>query len=1075
MKNNFTTKRIGEENKPKKTKASFKKKISFKPRSLNWRRFGKEKDWKKILMMTAIGLPLFGIVVFFSVIVYFSIGLPDVRNLDQYRVSQSTFIYDRNGEELYAIHGDENRESIEIFDRNHLSFDRDKCEREKDLCTLSEGYRNIVLATIAIEDDHFYDHHGFDAERLFKAVLSQFLPNVRARGGSTITQQYIKNTLLSPERKISRKIRELILAVKLENVFNKEEILELYLNRIPYGSNSYGVELAAKTYFNKSAVDLTLAEAAILAALPNAPTRYSPYGNYRHAKLLKNFSEKEAKKIHGESDLEGDEFVRGLLGTVVDVRPAGTTDVVTENTEEEVSEEESETAEKPEKLTPKNTELGNGHIYIKGRTDLVLQRMEQLGFITEGQMEEALEESWTKEFTRARENILAPHFVLHIKQTLEEKYGKEVVEQGGLKVYTTLDYDLQKIAEEVVEERKEFNQTNFEAGNIALVSMDPESGEVLAMVGSADYFDEEIDGSVNMAMSYIQPGSSFKPFVFALAFARGALQPATVLYDVETGFGGHSHTVENYDGEFLGPVSVRSALAQSRNVTAIKAYYLAGEQENIVPFTEGLGVKFLDGETEHGSSLALGSAEVNLMSLVQGYMTLANYGIRKDPVMLLKIENNEGEILEELEVDESKSIEITFEDIEEDKGEEVENLDELTPAPAEEINATLTTKELGEMAVDPEAAYLITSILSDTEHRLGPNLTVPGWQNVAKTGTSNKREINDPEDEDDDKILPSNTLTLGYTTELVTGVWSGNSDGSVLRWNANGYDTAAPIWKSFMTRAHKHLTENDGVYPRNFRAPSGIKKIEVSKASGLLPNEETTPEDQITEEVFASYAIPTEVEDKFVTIEIDKKTKKLWVEGCPEINRLEKPLQIHETIFSDYTDWQEGIDTWAEEEDMLVPEDLCIEDYDREFDVDPTLLILAPFNHGEVPYKPFKVYTFADSPNGIANVEFYLGDQLQFQDKTSPYIGTIRPPVTARDGSKRTITVRAYDHYGFATEEKVQIRFDKRLKKIDKPDGFDQLYERTTNNNSINDDDDNIDSGNDSGNGNNSDSSDIPG
>ncbi|MBT6068226.1 hypothetical protein HOG48_00555 [Candidatus Peregrinibacteria bacterium] len=1042
MGNNFETRRIGEtKTEPKK----LKKKISFKGGDLNWRKFGgktlKDVNWKKWLIIALIGGPLFGFFLFFCMVVYYSIGLPDVRNLDQYRVSQSTFIYDRNGVELYAIHGDENRESIEIFDRNNPAFEKEKCNKEPDLCVESDGYRNLILATVAIEDDRFFNHHGFDAERLFKAVISQVVPTIRARGGSTITQQYIKNTLLSPEQTISRKMRELILAVKLENVFNKEEILELYLNRIPYGSNAHGMELAAKTYFNKSAIDLTLAEAAILAALPNAPTRYSPYGNYRYAKLFTTFTEKETKKIKSESDLEQDEFVRGLLGTVISLNSANE---ITAETVEETSETEDKEVEKPKRLTPENTEIGNGHIYIKGRADLVLQRMEQLGFITEKEKKEALAESWDKEFIRARENIMAPHFVLHIKQLLEEKYGKEVVEQGGLKVYTTIDSELQKIAEEAVTERKDFNQTNFESGNIALVSLDRDTSEVVAMVGSADYFDEEIDGSVNMVMSYVQPGSSFKPFVFALAFARGMLQPATILYDVETGFGGHSHIVENYDGEFLGPIPVRRALAQSRNVTAIKAYYLAGEQENIVPFTEGLGVEFLDGETEHGSSLSLGSAEVNLLSLVKGYTTLANYGIRREPVMILKIENNEGEILEEFE-SLKETTKIAFGEIIETETEEtseLSNLRELTPEPAENLNRTLTRGENGEVVLDPEAAYLINDILSDTEHRLGPNLTVPGWQNVAKTGTSNKRFDNGtPENKDDDKILPSNTLTIGFTSELVTGVWSGNSDGSVLRWNANGYDTAAPIWKNYMVGAHAYLTTEKNINPSPFRSPAGITKMEISQASGLLPNSESTPSDQVTEEIFASYAIPTEVEDKFVKVEIDKKTKKLWTPNCPDINRLEKDMQVHRTNFSDYTDWQEGIDKWAEEEESFVPKETCDDDYDREFDVDPSIMVLAPHKFAEVPFKPFKVYTYASSPNGISHVEFYLGEQLQFQDKTSPFIGTIRPPVTARAGSKRIITVRVYDSYGFAKEEVFEVRFDPRLSEIKKPDGFDKLYE----------------------------------
>lgn len=1045
MNNNFRTRKIGGE------------KRIFIPKSLNWRTFGKENNlnWKKLALIFFVYLPLGGVVLFFLMIVYFSIGLPDVRDLEQYRESQSTFIYDRNGVELYAIHGDENRESVELFDRSNPAFKKKVCEKETDLCALTDGYKYVVLATIAIEDDRFYDHHGFDAERLAKAIVSQFLPTVASRGGSTITQQYIKNTLLSPERKISRKFRELILAVKLENVFNKEEIMELYLNRIPYGSNAYGIELAARTYFNKEAKDLTLAEAAILAALPNAPTRYSPYGDYRYAKILKTFSEKnlERRKIDSEADLDEDEFVRGLLGTVVDLKNQATVEAPTP---EEVDEASEDTAEEvPEKKlhpTPLTTELGRNVIYVKGRTDLVLQRMRDLGYITEDEMRVALEESWNKEFLRARENIEAPHFVLYIKQILEEKYGREVIEQGGLKVYTTLDFTLQKMAEKAVEEKHEFNITNFDTSNAALIAYDKKTGEVLAMVGSADYFSEEIDGSVNMAMSYIQPGSSFKPFVYALTFAKGVLQPATVLYDVGTKFGNEQHVVDNYDGKFRGPMSVRQALGQSRNVPAVKAYFLIGFQEPIVEMAEKAGIEFLDPATEHGSSLALGSAEVKFSSLVEGFMTLSNYGVHKEPITILKIENNEGEILEETEISKEREKDplVSFGEIisTEPTDEVIPNLKELTPEVAEEFNppsAAPGAENGGELAVDPQAAYLITNILADESVRLGPNLTLPGYPNATKTGTSNKRFDNGtPDFRGDDKILPSNTVAIGYTSEIVAGVWAGNTDGSVLRWNADGYNVAAPIWKQFMISAHEYLAKEKGVTATPFQTPYGITKVKVSKASGLLPDPDSTPEDQIIEELFASYAVPTTVEEKFAKVAIDSKTKKLWTEKCPEQNKIEKNMLIHKTFFPDFPGWQAGVDAWAKEQNMLVPEETCDNDYQREFDVDPTITILVPFNHGEVPYKPFQVYTFATSPNGISQVEFYLGDQLQFQDKTAPYIGTIRPPVTARNADKRTITVRAFDKYGFSKDATVEVRFDNRLNKIEKPEGFDEPYNHAT-------------------------------
>lgn len=1007
---------------------------NFKQNKIGWRKrslfdydaFKKKDIWGKIKLVL-VASPLVLCALFLITVIFFSIGLPDVRNLDQYKVSQSTIIYDRNGDELYSIHGDENRESVEIFDTTRDEYKNNKCHLTEDMCALSDGYKNVILATIAIEDDRFFKHHGFDAERLLKAVASQFLPNVKNRGGSTITQQYIKNALLSPEKKLSRKIKEFILAVKIENVLNKEEILELYLNKIPYGSNAYGVELASRTYFNKKAKDLTLAEAAILASLPNAPTRYSPYGNYRYAQILRSFKEKEIGKIQSEGDLELDEFVRGLLGTVVDLNELTVnTDIASTQTEEVESAEDEATeeevvAETPKRLTPKNTELGNGKIYIKGRTDLVLQRMFDLGYISKAEMEKALEESWDKEFIRARENIRAPHFVLHIREILEEKYGKEVLEQGGLKVHTTLDYKLQEEAEKIVNAQIENYRTNYDVSNTAVVSMNVKTGEVLAMVGSSDYFDEEIDGNVNMTMSYIQPGSSFKPIVYALAYAKGKLQPATILYDVETNFGGgNDHIAKNFDGKFLGPISVRKALGQSRNVTAIKAYLLAGSQENIIPFAKNLGIKFLDEKTEHGSSLALGSAEITLFSLVEGFRTIANYGVKSDPIFITKIENNKGEILDEIEPKNEVKIKAN-------SGSEEGDSSSIT---------VYSTSEKPEIynALDPQASYLMTNTLADEEYKFGGNLRLAGWEVATKTGTSNKRIINNPNTESDDKILPGNLLTVGYTTEIITGVWSGNSDGAVLKYSADGYNVAAPIWKKVMTFAHKDLT------PNKFKAPSGITLMEVSKASGLLPNPETTPSELITTDIFASYAVPQEVEDRFKIIDIDSKTKKLWTENCPVQNKTSKAFEIHKTLFPEYADWQAGIDKWAKTDELLPPEETCDSEYENRIDELPTVQILAPYDKAQVPYKPFQVYAYASSPNGISKVEFYMGDILQYHTSSSPYIGTLRPSITVKNGDKRNITVRAYDQYGFSTDTTIEVRFDETLNAIIKPENLEELY-----------------------------------
>ena len=432
---------------------------------------------------------------------YGTFFLPSVKNAEVLSFAESTLIYDRQALEklekdpqsdlteniLYTIHGDENR----------------------DYLPLEEISPWMAKATMAIEDERFYRHFGFDILGLTNAVLGQ-IGLREARGGSTITQQLVKNTFLTRERTFTRKFKELLLAIKMEWYFTKDEIMELYLNKIPYGHNAHGAEAAAKTFFGKSARDLSLAEASILASLPKAPTKFSPYGSNK--------------------DL--------LLGYY------------------EYDEESGE------------------RIYKKGRKDLVLQRMLDLKMITNKEFQQAFAEAKDLEFKRSTGDIRAPHFVFYVRQQLEEKYGREFLRQGGLQIFTTLDADLQNAAEETIESKSSHYQGTYGAGNVAMVGIENETGEILAYIGGKDFFDEENDGQVDILTSFRQPGSSFKPFVYAAGFSEG-YAPSTVLFDVETDFGGN-YRPQNFDGTFIGPVSVRSALNASLNIPAVKMAHLAG-------------------------------------------------------------------------------------------------------------------------------------------------------------------------------------------------------------------------------------------------------------------------------------------------------------------------------------------------------------------------------------------------------------------------------------------------------------------------------------------------------------------
>jgi membrane peptidoglycan carboxypeptidase len=475
----------------------------------------KIKHYKKaliyLLSLAFIGL---GIITFWIS----TFKMPDLKSFEERTVSQSTKIYDRTGEIL-------------LFDVNQ--------DIKREVVPFADISPNIKKAVVAIEDAGFYNHGGIQIKAIIRAVFDNLTGG--SGGGSTITQQVIKNSLLTSEKAISRKLKEWVLAIKLDRTMSKDDILSIYLNENPYGGSIYGVEEAAQTFFKKKASDVTLAEAAYLAAIPNAPTYYSPYGNNKDK--------------------------------------------------------------------------------LDARKNLVLQRMLDNDLITKTEFEKSKKEVVT--FLPKQGNSLkAPHFVEYIRAYLENKYGEKVVREDGLKVITTLNYDLQTKAEEIVKKYAFENKKNFNAENAAMVAIDPKTGEILVMVGSRDYFDQEIDGNFNVALAHRQPGSTFKPFVYATAFNKG-YTPDTVLFDLPTEFQttcdvqgkpiGNTnpddcYMPENYDGKYLGPITLREALAQSRNVPAIKTLYLAGIKDSLET-AKNMGITSLGNKDQYGLTLVLGGGE----------------------------------------------------------------------------------------------------------------------------------------------------------------------------------------------------------------------------------------------------------------------------------------------------------------------------------------------------------------------------------------------------------------------------------------------------------------------------------
>lgn len=588
--------------------------------------------------------------------------LPDPKQfVASHQVSQSSKIYDRTGEILlYEIYSEEKRTVIPF----------------------EEIPDYLKKATITIEDKNFYEHPALDWRALIRAFLTNIIEGRVVQGGSTITQQLAKNAFLSSEKTYERKIKELILAYWIEKKYSKDDILELYFNQIPYGNNAYGIEAAAKTYFGKSAKELSLAESVLLASIPKAPTYYSPYGSH-YNELLQ-------------------------------------------------------------------------------RKDYILEQMLKTSLVDSEEFERT--KSYQYQFEPQNiGSIKAPHFVIMVKDYLAEKYGENFLENGGLKIITSLDWNLQQTAELVVKEGAERNEKLYKGKNAALVAQDSKTGQILALVGSRDYFDIKNDGNFNVASQGLrQPGSAFKPFAYLTAFEKG-YSPQTIIFDLPTEFTANNPSCplvvnlfnkskecyhpENFDHQFKGPVNLKNALAQSLNIPAVKVLYLAGIEDTIKT-AKNMGITTLNDISRYGLSLVLGGGEVKLIDLVNAYAVFSQEGIKHNQKIVLKIEDFSGKIIE-------------------------------------------SATDQAVKVVDSQRARLITNILSDDEARKplyqgSFNLTTfEGRQVALKTGTSN------------DYI---DAWTIGYTPNLVVGVWAGNNNNTPMQKQAGSILAALPIWNSFINK-----------------------------------------------------------------------------------------------------------------------------------------------------------------------------------------------------------------------------------------------------------------------------------
>ncbi|MEK7514287.1 MAG: PBP1A family penicillin-binding protein [Patescibacteria group bacterium] len=800
---------------------------------------------KKIVRRSLV---IAGIVILFSLgsLLFWaaSFKIPSLDSFEERRVDQSTKIYDKTGKVLL----------YDVFENV-----------KRTVVALSEISPNVVRATIAIEDKDFYTHSGVQPTALLRAILVNFQTGEFSQGGSTITQQVIKNSILTKEKSVARKLKEWILALKLEQELSKDAILSMYLNEIPYGGSVYGIEKASEVFFGKHASELTIAESAYMAALPQAPTYYSPYGQHR------------------------DE--------------------------------------------------------LEKRKNLVLSQMLSVGFIKEEEYESAKKEQ-VAFLPQEGKGIKAPHFVLFVKEYLEETYGKDLVESGGLTVITTLDYEMQKKGEEIVEKYALENKEKFNAENAALVAVDPKTGGILTMVGSRNYFDKEIDGNYNVATAHTrQPGSAFKPFAYAAAFMRG-FTPETTLFDLKTEFSGYcdaeGNTInplqnkddvcympENYDNIFRGPITMREALAQSINVPSVKTMYLAG-MDKTLRLTRDMGVTSLTDIGRYGLTLVLGGGEVSLLDMTSAYGVFANEGLRNPYTAILEVRQRNGIVLEK-----------------------------ITPRAQQVIPAEITRN--------------ISDILSDNAARapaFGENsfLYFPNREVAVKTGTTNDYK---------------DAWIIGYTPSVSVGAWAGNNDYTSMEKKVAGF-IIAPLWNAFMKEILPLIPEERFNRPiEEELSLTELKPVLRGKWQGGI----SFPIDRISQKRATEYT-PKETLDEILVGGVHDIL--YWV-NKDDPRGLQPPSPQNDPQFER---WEYQVRTWVETQHITETTESSVPQLFDNIHMPSTFPMVTIESPGGRPYSANEKITILFSYSGtypIARAEYFLNGVYVGENNSSPYSISFTP------------------------------------------------------------------------------------
>ena len=792
-----------------------------------------------------------GILLVLVLFAVFSRQLPNPNQLLNRSTDLSTKLLDRNGVSVFEVFGEKNRSII----------------------TLDKVTPNIVHATLAVEDAGFYGHQGIDLRGVLRAVKNTLIGS-GLQGGSTITQQVVKNALLTQDRTISRKIKEFILSLQLENKYSKDQILQMYLNETPYGGQNYGVLTASKAYFDTDPSNLSVAQSAFLAGLPQRPSYYSPYSSNPSAGLERKDYVLYLMKERGWLDASG---VRHYL-----------------------SKED----------------------YLKARTEKLV-------------------------FKSASQSFKAPHFVFYVKQLLADLYGEDEVEQGGLIVRTSIDLKTQELAEKIVKEEVDKAKT-LNVGNGSLVAIDPKTGEILAMVGSKDYFGSlEPEGCVsgttgvgscdfepnfNVSIAKRQPGSSIKPLTYATMLSHGYTASFPFL-DVPTVFpkadAGKDYKPVNYDGKFRGPMSLRKSLGNSINIPAVKALKIVGVDQ-LLETAKKTGIKTLNNPARYGLALTLGGGETKLLEMTGAFATFAAKGVHRDPIAILEVKDSAGKLIYKHQ----------------DSG--------------------------GDKVLGEDVAFIISDILSDDGARsevfgFGSLLNIPGRKVAVKTGTTDDKRDN---------------YFMAFTPSISLGVWVGNNNNAPMNpYISSGITGATPIGHRFLVEYLKDKQSD------KFEPPKNVKKLTVDVLTGMLPfkDEKTRPE------WFVNGTEPTAISEWFREIEVCKSDGKISNDSCKKAEKTK--VKTFVKITAELPEWQVDADKWVKEnyagDSKYFPPSTTSKLYfdsdgNPNEDGDPSVEIVGRKDGDIVPLS-FRLEAEVSSPHTITRVKIFLDGVEITTDTSTPY------------------------------------------------------------------------------------------